>query len=221
MAYGLTKSATLATASSQYFSVADNAALRVVNGWTFEAWIKPATIQYQSITRIRSGENGWGVFLNSDGTVRAEAGSGAFDGANSTGTITVDEWVHIKVYFNGASTKIYLNGSLDSTVSIPNITNPNTTVYIGSSGAANYFDGQISLVRIWNNDHGSTDDKCTVYGAAESNMNAEWSLDDVLTDASGNGNTLTNNNSITFATDTPATCAVVAATDNALAMCNF
>lgn len=206
MAYGLTQSADLESSSSQYFSRADNAAIRVLNGWTVETWVKLETLQNQSLCRSRSGENGWGIFLNADGTIRPEAGSGAFDGANGTTALTTGVWYFIRVYFNGASTKIYINGTLDATVSIPNITNPSATVYIGSSnGASGFYDGRLSLFRIWNNEH-TANDGCTFYGTATSNMQAEWSLDNTLADSSGNGLTLTNHNSVNFGADLPAVC---------------
>lgn len=209
MAYGITQSATL-NGSSQYFSRADAAVLRVVNGWTVESWIKPSSLAAAfSIVRSRTLENGWGISVNTDGTIRPEGGSGAFDGANSTGVISVGLWWHIKVVFNTSSTNIYINGTLDSTVTIPSITNPNATIFWGSStGAANFLPGQMSLIRIWGNDHGGTDDKCTFYGGATTNMNAEWSLNNSVTDTSGNGNDLTNNGTITFALDVPATCSI-------------
>lgn len=213
MAYGLTKSAHFVRASSQYLSRADATAIRVVNGWTVEAWVKKTdAANFMSLCRSRSGENGWGIFINANGTIRPEAGSGAFDGADSTGNINDGAWHFVRVYFNGASTKIYIDGSLDSTVSIPTISNPNTTLGIGATnGGANFWAGDISLFRIWNNEH-TASDSCTYYGTSTTNMQAEWSLDNVLTDSSGNGNSLTNNNTVTFTTTLPSTCSSAAYT---------
>lgn len=189
--------------TTQYLSRADNAAIRIANGWTFEAWVLLNQINTNAyILYSRSGENGYGItFANPSGenvVVRVEAGSGSYTGANGTVNIYDGKFHHIRVYFNGASTKLYIDGVLDSTLNIPTISNPNATVYFGTKAttAGTYPTACLSLMRIWDNEHTAAD-STTIYGTATSNMKAEWSLDGVLTDASGNSMTLTANGSPT------------------------
>lgn len=191
--------------STQYLSRADAAALRVVNGWTVEFWILLNTPNANAyIAYSRSGENGWGITLaNPSGNnyvIRVEGGSGSYEGANGTVNIYDGKWHHVRVYYNGASTKLYIDGTLDSTLNVPTISNPNATVYIGSkaAGAGTYLVGGLAVFRIWNNEH-TTADSTTIYGTATSNMQVEYSFDGALTDASGNGLTLSSNGSPTVA----------------------
>lgn len=194
----VSKSIDLGTASAtQYLSRADAAGVRVVNGWTVEFLILLNTPNANAyIAYSRSGENGWGITLaNTSGenyVIRVEAGSGSFSGANGTVNIYDGKMHHVRVYFNGSSTKLYIDGVLDSTLNIPTISNPNQTVYFGTKAltAGTYLCATLGVIRIWNNEH-TASDQTTVYGSAQTNMQAEWSLDGVLTDASGNGLTLT------------------------------
>lgn len=189
------------TATTQYLSRADNAAIRVANGWTVELLVLVNRLNTNAyLAYSRNGENGWAITMaNPSGeniVIRVEGGSGSFDGANGTVNINDGKFHHVRVYYNGASTKLYIDGVLDSTLNVPNITNPNSTVYFGTKAATagTYFKGCLSLIRIWDNEH-TTADGTTIYGTATSNMKAEWSLDSTLNDASGNGLTLTANGS--------------------------
>lgn len=83
--------------------------------------------------------------------------------------------------------------------------------------------GNISLVRFWSSVRTVTeinDNKCNVFGGAQTNMIGEWSLDNVLTDASGNGFTLTNNGSATFTSSVPSTCSASTINSNFFALMN-
>lgn len=70
-------------------------------------------------------------------------------------------------------------------------------------------DGRLSLVRIWDTALSAEAigaNRCRVYGTPTPNLQAEWSLDHVLIDGSGNGNTLANVNAASFAADIPSAC---------------
>ena len=65
------------------------------------------------------------------------------------------------------------------------------------------------MVRFWSDVRTVTEianNMCVVFGTAEAGMIGEWSLNDVLTDTSGNGFTLTNYNTATFTTALPGIC---------------
>lgn len=210
MAYGLTQSAHLVAASSQSFTHADTAVLEVVNGWTVEMWFKTTSSGTMRLAYSRNGENGWGITMGqaTAGKISLNAGSGVFGGSSeTTSTYNDGNWHFVRAYFNGSSSIIYVDGTQYNVTGNPDIATSSTTVAFGQDNRSStgFFDGQLSLIRIWNNQH-TTADSCTVYGTATANMNAEWSLNNVVTDASGNGNTLTNNGSTTFTSDVPAIC---------------
>ena len=141
-----------------------------------------------------------------------------------TYTLTVDTWTHIAVSVDvsaAAASKAewVIDGvsqgagtGTDTGTGATSIHDNATALRIGQSDPVNagfYPDAQFSLVRIWDVLRTATqlnDNKCNVFGTTTTNMVAEWSLDNVYTDASGNGNTLSGVNTPTFVSDVPSTC---------------
>lgn len=120
----------------------------------------------------------------------------------------------VSVTKSGTSVKFFVNGSQQGTTQ----TCSSSTIYNGTApfeiGARvedpAYLDGKIDDVRVWSRALSDSDisslysNPCTFDNGAS--LQGWWVLDNALTDSSGNGNTLTNNNSAVFATDTPYTC---------------
>jgi len=229
MAYGLTQSANLATASTQYFTAADSASVSPTGNMTFEAWIKPTSTGLEKPLLTKAGDSGntfsYYLFMASGGGVEcAVSENGGFGAGNvvefngGTGFVA-DTWQHIAMVFTASTGKLEV---FRNAVSIGSNTVGTVNSIFDSAGAFRLgvnrdynagFDGRISLARLWSTARTSTelaDNMCVVYGTATTGVLAEWSLNNVLTDASGNGNTLTNNNSATFVTDVPTVCAPVA-----------
>lgn len=153
--------ADLEASSSNYFTVADTAAVRVDDGWSFSMWFKPESVtNFQVLWRQRSGENGISCYMDSTGALTIGAGSGSFtNAAPSTLTITNATWNHVVIYWNGSSTKLYINNSSPETINIPAITPPNSTLFIGRdyAGASFFLDGIIDEFGIWNRELTATD----------------------------------------------------------------
>jgi hypothetical protein len=205
--------------SSQYLSHGDNATLSLTGNQTHEGWLY--------FTGTPSSGNGYAIFdkyvgaagargismvyENNAGTLRWHARTSA-DGNNvSEGTlnyaITTGEWHHYRfVYSTAGSIQIFVDEvSIGTIAGLTTSIRDNSAAYqLGfNSSISGHFPGRISLWRIWNTAH-TTDDMCTTYGTAATNLVAEWSLDGVLTDASGNGLTLTNNGTASFVASTPS-----------------
>ena len=216
-----TQSANLTAASSQSFSAADSTSLSITGDQTHEGWYKFSTLPSSGngmnlISKYNPTGSQRGlsvVYENSAGTYRFHVRTSANGSTVSEGTVnytlSTNTWYYLRFVYRASA------GEMDFYVD--NLTTPvgtegaltgsifdNTAPYrIGANTEiSGNFDGKISVVRVWSNQH-TANDKCTVYGSAQTNMAAEWSLDNVLTDASGNGNTLTNNNSATFGVDVP------------------
>lgn len=240
MAYGLTKSLDLESGSSQYASRADTASLSITGDITVECWIKfeskagsgsanTFASKWNSGGNNRSWLFGWD---NGNSIVGGNAlyvffdETGQNDG-NSTRSYaswnpSTAVWYHVAMTFDAGAPSVvalYIDGTSQS---VTNDFNDANSIYDGNAstaiGAINvdgtpilFYDGLISLVRIWNvvRTQGQIDaNKCEVLGST-ANLQAEWTLDDVYTDNSGNGNTLTASGSPVFATDTPSVCSVV------------
>jgi hypothetical protein len=145
---------------------------------------------------------------------------------NFTVTAYSNTWFHIAYVYTAASGKVefFLNGVSQGSItsqptSLFNGTDPTAIGTDSSLNDGSTFDGQISLARVWTTTRTGAQllaNYCNVLGST-TNLGAEYTLNNVLTDNSGNGNTLTNLNTATFTTDTPSTCAAVATTGNFLA----
>jgi len=219
MPFGLTKSAHLTSGSSQAFYRANNAAFNP-SSFTIEAWIKrdgggSGCIAAKGNTGNYIGQwvftaNGTTLSLyTSNGSNHTTTGSVSF-------TPTQDVWYHVAATYSGGTIKFYVNGVQQGTGQSGEATigtGDTDDFLIGcQKQAGNYnsfFDGRISLVRFWNAIRTVTqinDNKCNVFGGATTNLVAEWTLNDVVTDGSGNAFTLTNLNSTPFVSDINGVC---------------
>lgn len=230
MAYGLTYSLELVAASSRY------AQDTTISGFptgsaarTIEAWIRYGGTGEQYVmgagAETAQGSFAMSVTNTSSGRILLRLNGGNIQW---TATAAIDGgWHHIAITHDGSSsvsdsaTKCYLDGvSLGNNVATVGTLTVNTVatrarVGTGDSNTpSNFWDENISLVRVWNVARSSADianNACSVLGAT-TNLLAEWTLDNVYTDNSGNGYDLTAVNSPTFSIDTPSTCAVVGPT---------
>jgi hypothetical protein len=144
---------------SNSMTVADSTSVRVVNGWSLAGWVKLESAHNGYIFNARYGENGWGIGCNTDRKITVFAGSGVFENTIGTTVLSLDTWYHVAVYFNGSTTKLYINGTLDSTLNNNNITNPNTALYLGrkATSADDYYDGMIDELGVWSRELTSTE----------------------------------------------------------------
>lgn len=229
MAYGLTQSVSL-NGTSQYVSAVDSVSLSTTGNQTHEGWFnltsQPATNGEIVILGKYNSAGGSNrgflvVYEDSAGTKRfhlrtSANGStvleGTLDFTMSTGT-----WTHLAFAYSTAGTvEVIVNGVSQGTISSLNtsIFDNNSDYQIGTNpniGTGGFFPGSVSLVRVWNTTRSAAQvlaNMCNVFGTATTNMQAEWSLNNVLTDASGNTNTLTSTGSPSFTASVPATCAV-------------
>lgn len=228
--FGLTQSADLELSSSQYFSRADNASLSMSGDFSVEAWINIEShtgSERQVAAKWGSGANrGWEFVVDTGGVIRLRISETANGSAQSqTGGTTdlsalIGQWIHVAGTFNSSTgiIAVYVNGSDDSGATSGEdasfIFDNNEDTLIGARNATPsvFFDGKISLVRIWSElrtESEINDNKCNVLGST-ANLEAEWTLDNTVNDNSGNSNTLTNNNSVPFVSDVPGICAAAA-----------
>lgn len=139
-------------------------------------------------------------------------------------TLTEDTWIHVALTCDvsaAASSKMqwYFDGvsqgsgtGTDTSGGATSINNNTAAFRLGQADpviAGFYPDAQYSLVRVWSTLRSGTDisdNICNVLGST-TNLQAEWTLDNVYTDNSGNSNTLTGVNTPTFVADVPSVCA--------------
>jgi hypothetical protein len=227
-AYGLTQSA--APANTKYFSVAAGAPMAFTDNFTLETWVKlpslpAAGTAYTAISKTTATPSNssfyFYVVYDVSGTnyvLYMQTYNGSTGHSTQVAwTPTTNTWYHVAVTYASGSVKYYVDGvqqgttQTDANTSINAVSGINTE--LGRDGTFNdYMAGSMSLVRIWSQVQSAATiaaNKCTVFGSAQTGMVAEWSLNNVLTDASGNGLTLTNNGTVPFSADVPSVCATV------------
>ena len=133
-----------------------------VNADSTNGFASPVTSRDDTPTSV----HGYLVYNDSSGNWNFWTGTGGPSGAwnqMSGGKVEIGSWTHIAVsYDDGSQTKkLYVNGSLATSNSAPNLYDPNgpqsENLHIGSgadSGGAFFFDGLIDDVALW--DHALT-----------------------------------------------------------------
>lgn len=240
MAYGLTKSPLIVAATPSLLHTGTSiAALNITGNVTVEAWVKFTSMPTDRADIIAKSNAAKGAYTTYH--LELEKNGANYDLrmlVDVGGTLQVTDklswnpstgvWYHVAATRDSASgvQKIIIDGveAATATNTAGAATSSTSALTIGNFAPDTTnlpLNGRVSLVRVWNVVRTPTqisDNMCTVFGTATTNLQGEWSLDDVLTDASGNGSTLTNVGSVVFATDTPSVCAVATATGSFFAL---
>lgn len=142
------------------------------NSLTIEAWIYPRATAYKRIISNyfnNAAQSGEFIFDTYNPTNNGRGLRIAIEGAGNTlhtltvaNTLTLNVWNHVAATFANGVTKLYVNGTAVATntapfTAIPSCTN---TITIGEDptvGAAEYFNGRMDEVRIWNIERTQTD----------------------------------------------------------------
>lgn len=229
MAYGLTQSIDFEASSSQYASILDasQTGLDLTTDFTLEGWIKlesmPGSFDYAMISKFLNTGNqrsyAFEVFDDA-GTTRFQ-GYVSADGTTGNShrvavTMSTATWYHVAFTYDvsAGTSEFFQDGTSLGTVGsgVTSIFNSTARVQIsGLNGpAALYMDGKQSLWRVWSTIRTQAQisaNMCSVLGAT-TDLQAEWTFDNVYTDNSGNSNTLTATGSPVFSADVPSTCSV-------------
>lgn len=228
-AFPTTQSVQLTRASSQYLSKTDNALLEPGAAFTVECHIKLTSVigggaaAYVIASKGTStGAQRSFVFkVGNDGannitlsTQTSSAGS-LYDGGTSvswSATPSNDTWYHVAWVMSGSTEQYFVDGvqmGANQTSAISSLFNSTSAIGFGAENISgtpgDFFSGRMALCRVWQvarTEAQIADNRFCVLGAT-TNLTGEWSLDNVLTDNSGNGFTLTNNGSATFGSDVP------------------
>lgn len=118
------------------------------SGYTFAAWVKPESTS-SGRHHVVSTDNGgfdWSL-LREGGNWYVFTGSTSWD---TTQAVTAGAWQHVAVVFEpGVGTKFYLNGTETSTATLAYDASDGNIEIGANSGGAEYFDGMIDDVRIY------------------------------------------------------------------------
>lgn len=124
--------------------------------WTIEGWINPTTLaatyidifgsnsagQVSSVS-IRTGSS-TGYKLN-----MGDWGTTAFSNITSVTTLTTNTWTHFAITKSGTTLRMFINGTLEATVTSANTTFPSFTCSLGNRGNGDLpYNGYIDDLRI-------------------------------------------------------------------------
>lgn len=226
----LTHSLDLESTNSQYATAGDTASLSITGNLTLECWFKPESQpatnnNFGLLTKTNSDTQRSYKFFYQDlaGTTSLQLGISS-DGSSQTNvgvnqTLSNGTWYHIAVVYTaaGGTADFYVNGSQIGTQQsgLPtSIFDSSASFALGATRDSAVFvehaDGKFALARVWSTTRTASDlsnNYCNTLGAT-ANLAAEWSLQQVYDDTSGNSNTLSQSPSApSFSADAPATCA--------------
>lgn len=144
--------------------------------------------------------------LTTDGTTLVASTNLNTAGVSGT-NLSVGTWYRIGYTRNGATHLVYLNGTLNITLSSNNTVTPTTLLF---GAPTNWFNGRVAYIKMWT----ATLDASEILAESNSflpvrtsNLYGDWRLPTHtdLTDSSGNGRTLTANGTLTTEAGPPRT----------------
>jgi hypothetical protein len=225
-----TASLNLVRSSSQYLSIsnASSTGLALTGNFTLEAWVKLASqpVGNNAYTIVGKWDfdnsaRSYALYYEQPNGVNYEIGCSVSHGGNTNPevlfnqTLSTGTWYHVAAVYASSTgnCEVFVNGT-----SIGSSTTDTGGAYSGTApfgigavignSAANFLDGKIDDVRVYNVTRTQSDiagDYQQELTGSETGLVGYWKLNSSLTDATSNGNNLTNNNSATFSSDVPFT----------------
>jgi len=178
-----------------YIDFGNPASFNITNDITIEAWVKTATTSGNQKIVTKFGDiggddayslqaiNGEPQFLLNFGPTWTTVGAGM--------TMNANEWYHIVGVYNGATMKIYVNGVEQNSIAQTGAFDVSASTFkIGGWAGAQYWNGSIDEVRIWNTARTQTElreNKHLTLKGSESNLVAyyQFNTDDPVGTANG------------------------------------
>jgi hypothetical protein len=143
--------------SSNYISIANASHLQPTSALAIAAWIKGNSWGSGSDNDVilRKGENNPNNYALaiSDGRVELLLDGNDGSGIRGNTVLSTGQWYHVAATWDGSTVKIYVNGQLDNAPGASRsgaIGADTRPLYIGGRASADYFDGMIRDVRLYN-----------------------------------------------------------------------
>ena len=136
-------------------TVPDSNALDLTGTMTLEAWVNPRTLSgWRSlILKERQGLLAYAMYANTDtGIPSGEVSTPSNRDVRGPSPLPLNTWTHVAVTYNASILRLYVNGSQVSSraVSGPVVTSSNPLRLGGNTIWAEYFDGVLDEVRLYN-----------------------------------------------------------------------
>jgi fibronectin type 3 domain-containing protein len=136
-------------------SVPDSSSLDLTSGMTIEGWVNPTTVSGFRTVILKERPNNltYGLYSSSDsGRPQSEIVVGPSRIIVGPSSIPVNAWTHLAATFDGATQRLYVNGTLvGSLASSGTIATSSNMLKIGGNAIwGEWFSGLIDEVRIYN-----------------------------------------------------------------------
>jgi len=136
-------------------SVPDKASLHLTGAVSIDAWVRPTSVADWSsvVMKERPAGLAWSLY-GADNTGRAAGfvNNGDDKAATATAATPVNAWTHLAMTYDGASVRLYVNGTLVKTTAAPGPLTASTGVLRigGNSIWGEWFAGTIDEVNVYN-----------------------------------------------------------------------
>jgi hypothetical protein len=156
----------LESGSSQYFNKTSPAGMTFTDDFVVSAWIKLESYGNFAIASRWDGTSGWIMNMSTAGQINLtglNAGAANYSQVTSYASVPLNKWVHItaqldmSAFANAADKSYIMFDGVDVPSSVARAgTNPTSllqgsgSLNIGAQNGANYFDGKIAQVAIFN-----------------------------------------------------------------------
>jgi len=138
--------------SSAVVNVSSSSSLNVTTAMTLEAWVRPSSVGSEWRDVIYKGDDNY--YLSATSDHRGPAAGGTFTSTNAYGpsALAANTWTHLAATYDGSALKLYVNGSLVSSVAKSGriATSGNPLQIGGDNFYGQYFAGMIDEVRVYN-----------------------------------------------------------------------
>ncbi|MFC7590556.1 LamG-like jellyroll fold domain-containing protein [Nonomuraea antimicrobica] len=140
--------------TSSWVTVADSGSLRLTDGMTVEAWVRPSSVTgWRTVVMKEFGADLAYAIMGS-----GSSGPGAFihttSGANApaSANLPLNTWSHVAATYDGSTLRMFVNGAQVATNPTTGALRTGTSPLRigGNSGSGEYFSGLIDEVRIYN-----------------------------------------------------------------------
>ena len=138
-------------------AIPDAASLHLTTGMTLEAWVQPTaaqgTVWRTIMLKERPGGLSYALYANtSAGRPSADINIGSDQSAAGTAGLAVNAWTHVAATYDGATLRLYVNGTLVRSVAAAGslVAATGSLRFGGNSIWSEWFKGYIDEVRIYN-----------------------------------------------------------------------
>ena len=140
--------------SNALVTIPDAASLHLTTAMTLEAWVNPSTVNAAWRDVIYKGSDNYYLEGTSSNSVPAVGGTFGAASANVFGTtsLAVNTWTHLAATYDGATLRLYVNGTQVSSIArTGNLATSTNPLQIGGDSLyGQNFTGMIDEVRVYN-----------------------------------------------------------------------